>query len=287
MTLSRIIWFALLGLICTGCCSDRSLIKHDMTDAQVIKLSVEQFDGMTTQNERFQAAAQMVDWSGVYPSSFGGPYFPAVYWDSETKQMMIPVYRCLYGLKRPRGFAVLQFDSDGELINAHLDQERFMQLPSDSFDRAHKKFDDPWGKQESLRHTLMVNLRSDDMQPKSTYIRMPRSDREEISRVVEISYRTSSYTRSSFSDALVIQTEPQVDFLVLDDQGSVIRTNPLFNAYIVQDDDFTARSGSWRPKSSRDKPFPEFEAHYLIKILLAPHEGVALSVGIVESEATQ
>ena len=282
-----LLWLTgILMLLLTGCCSDRSLIKHDMSDKQVMRIASQQFEGKTTFNERFQTAARMVDWNGVYPNNYETSYIPAVYWESDTEQMRIPVYRCLYGHKFPQGDAVFQFDSDGGLIDAHLDQGSYKPHPYDSFDRAGEEFDDPWGKPETLTHTLWLSLRSDDMQPASASIRLPRSDREEISRVVKIRYRTTSNRSSLLSGGLTIHTGPMVDFVVLDEQGPVIRTNPLYNAYIVQEDDFAERSGSWRPQSTRDKPFPEFEAHFQSKILLAPHEGVTLTVGIDESEAT-
>jgi len=285
-TLSLFAFFGVFTFLLSGCCHDRSLIKHNMSDEQVFRIATKQFEGNTSLNKRFQTAARMVDWNGVYPNNYETSYIPAVYWESDTEQMRIPVYRCLYGHKFPQGDAVFQFDSDGGLIDARLDQRSYKPLPYDSFDRAGEEFDDPWGKPETLTHTLWLSLRSDDMQPASASIRLPRSDREEISRVVKIRYRTTSNRSSLLSGGLTIHTEPMVDFVVLDEQGPVIRTNPLYNAYIVQEDDFAERSGSWRPQSTRDKPFPEFEAHFQSKILLAPHEGVTLTVGIDESEAT-
>jgi len=257
-----------------------------MSDEQVFRIATKQFEGNASLNERFQTAARMVDWSGVYPSKSEASYIPAVYWESESKQMRMPVYGCLYGHKHPRGHVVFQFDSDGGLINALLDPGSYKPLPYDSFDRVDEKFDDPWSKPETLTHTLWLSLRSVDMLPAKASIRAPYSDSEEISRVVEISYRTTSNTSKSLSSGLIIYTEPKVDFVVIDEQRPFIRTNPLFNAYIVQDEDFAARSGSWQPQSTRDKPFPEFEAHYQSKILLAPHEGMTLFVAIDESEPT-
>ncbi len=263
----------------TGCCVDRSLIKNSMSDQQINRIAADQFEGENAIANRLQIAARMVDWKATRRHSDD----PVVLWDAEQNQMAIPVVSgCYLGITFSNREAVFEFDNSGVFQSAHrrYTQSRRSYPPGyRSFDF---NFDDPWSDQETHRSVLSFTRETEQVHHALIAVYPPSNGQ---SRLIDIVYITSADSKDALQTDFKITTDPPLDFVLIDAQGPLIDINPLYGAYIVQNDDFAARSGKWRPYLPiRLTPFPRYSYVYRCRILLEPHDGVVLTIGLDLSE---
>ena len=274
------------GLLLTGCCHDRSLIKHNMSDEQVMRVASKQFEGRTSLEERFQIAARMVDWSAVNRyNSIGVDEYPVVQWDSALNQMSVPVVSgCYLGVTFSHTDAVFQFGNEGTFLQSH---RRFRNSTTPSFSQA-KTFqsdnEDPWSVSERSATTIYSFTRQSESALPIQIGILPMT--EDDSRLIDIEFHTSANSSATLTRDIAIRMDPPTELKLIDEQSEVVQ-NPLYGAYAVQEEDFAARSGSWRPRyAPPSTPFPKYAFQYRCRLLLAPHDGVLLTIGFDESEAT-
>jgi len=271
----------MLALIATasvlgGCCSDRSLIKSDMSDALVESKVKAELRGVTDLQERFKVVAQMVDWSEIQARDLD----PLVRWNADTRSMRIPVSSgCYLGYTFSNHDAVIRFDEDGEVVGVNRDWRRYEPLES----KYGKAFEQIPAEVTEAGGIRVLGATGDGLERTSFVISDTFPD---LNRAIQINYYTTFDSEYAGSvGAPTISTDPPVAYRVVEANGPFVEMSPLYDAYIVQLDDIAARSGSWKPYLPiQQTPFPKYEMYYQCLLLLEPHDGVVLSIGLEGSQ---
>ncbi len=284
---NRMPLLALLGfcsLLLAGCCPDNSRINMSMSEEKVMRVAEKQFEGKTTLEERFQTTARLIDWGSINrlrPLT----ETPVVFWNPTQREMRVPIVSgCYLGYEYSNHEAVFQFDKYGKLMSVSRDFALEREFLNDHYEPLKTVDDDPWANGEQPSGAIRFNRVTHDTLPAQFTI---QSGNEAAHRVVEIAYTTTATDINRLERPVSIFTNPPTSYILIDATDPVIERSPLADAYIVQDDDFAVRSGSWRPMQAvRENLFSEFRFYYRCKILLEPHDGVTMTIGFNESEAT-
>jgi len=271
------------AIFLTGCCTNRSLIKIDTPDELVERRVAKELEGKTDLEERFQTVARMVDWSVVH--NLDSPVVnPIVYWDSDLRQMTIPIVSgCWLGNQFAHHEAVIEFDDEGNFTSVERAYAQFRhEFYPERYVPLVNEFEDPWKNDDILNGSTLFSRSTDHAMPAMIEI---TSEFSASNRVIEFGYFTTADSKDQLDRDFQIITDPPTQYILIDHYGPIIDQSPLGGAYIVQEMDFASRSGSWRPVHPiRKTSYLKFRYYYQGKILLEPHSGVTLTIGLEQSK---
>ncbi len=253
-----------------------------MSDDKIDRLVRKEFDGVVSLEDRFHTAASMTDWRNCQGIKWDG--YPIVPWNSNTHEMAIPFANCYLGVTFVSSEVVIQFDEKGEVKST---RRQSLNNQHDWFYRRAlipgvHGIEDPWKEQSPQMGSTSMYFESMDG---DSVVKNVSAEFSNANRYIGIVYRTYSNSEEQITGQIQISTNPPTDFVVVDEEPAITHQNRMSGAYIVQDKDFEIRSGNKRHIDQPPFDFvPKFVTEYQSLIVLAPHDGVDITVTLVPTE---
>lgn len=280
MTFSTPLLVSLVAtLLLGGCCNNRSLLRPSYSNELIDTKVRAELKGVTTREDRFHTVAGMVDWSGLRNAAEWGPYKVVTVDANDLDEVMtIPLISCNYGMRSSYEQVAITFNTDGGVRDVRRECARLDSVSLEYHRGPPSQLDDPW---------YQIN-------PETTVRRERVSLMDDGTTWFTVSPDTSRYiTVSCYGHwpvgqgrpVMRVKTSPSVDFRFGLRNGPYRYTPELAGGYIVQEQDFAARSGNGRyPAVERLMFVPDDALFYQCEIILAPHRGVTVHLELVQGE---
>lgn len=277
-----------VSLFAAGCCNDRSLIKRDMSMSQIEIICGEHLDGLESDRERLEEAAKMVDWEHAGVGMRELNWVPIVRWDAESNSLFIPVQTlCYLGAEGSGDEIAVSFDDRGIVRSATKQRKESLSrdvLRTGRWLKIPQGFVDPWESQSPQNATPSIDKTSID----GDQVVFDIQYEDDSNRFLSITFRSLSNDPELLRGKIRIFAGPNAEVVVLDSYGPFVDRNPYARSLIVDDPDLFTRSGNWEPPTNFPYDIvPEYELLYQCLVMLSPHDGVALTVEIIQDEVSK